>query len=164
MTAITIRHAGPEDAPALCEIHARPEVYCNTLQIPYPSLATWQQRLASPRPGQRHLVAILADSVVGHLSMETEQSPRRSHVATFGMSVAPDVQHQGIGQALLTAMLDICDNWLPVTRTELTVFADNHAAIGLYRKMGFEQEGIARQYALRAGILTDALFMARLRP
>lgn len=77
---------------------------------------------------------------------------------------APDMHHQGIGQALLAAMLDICDNWLPVTRTELTVFADNHAAIGLYRKMGFEQEGIARQYALRAGILTDALFMARLRP
>jgi putative acetyltransferase len=50
-----------------------------------------------------------------------------------------------------------------VQRVELTVYADNQAAIGLYRKLGFETEGLLRQYAVRDGVLVDALAMARLR-
>ena len=36
-------------------------------------------------------------------------------------------------------------------RVELTVYADNEAAIGLYRKFGFEAEGLFRDYAVRDG-------------
>ena len=44
-------------------------------------------------------------------------------------------------------------------RLELTIYTDNERAIALYRKFGFEQEGI-----LRGGRYADACFMARLRP
>ncbi|EGH17741.1 acetyltransferase, partial [Pseudomonas savastanoi pv. glycinea str. race 4] len=64
---------------------------------------------------------------------------------------------------LLAAALDIADNWMNMHRVELTVFADNEAAQGLYRKYGFEQEGRLRNYAVRDGVFVDALSMARLR-
>jgi len=48
-------------------------------------------------------------------------------------------------------------------RVELSVYVDNQAAQALYRKFGFEEEGVMRKYAIRDGVLTDTLNMARLR-
>jgi len=59
--------------------------------------------------------------------------------------------------------LDIADNWMNLHRVELTVYADNAAAIGLYRKFGFEDEDLFRDYAVRDGQWVDTLSMARLR-
>jgi putative acetyltransferase len=64
---------------------------------------------------------------------------------------------------MMNAVLDVADNWLGLTRVELTVFADNERAIRLYQGCGFETEGRFRRYAMRDGVLVDALAMARLR-
>ena len=37
MSEIVIRHAETRDYEAIRQIHAQPEVYCNTLQVPHPS-------------------------------------------------------------------------------------------------------------------------------
>ena len=79
------------------------------------------------------------------------------------MGVAQAWQGQGLGSRLLATVLDLADNWMNVSRVELTVYADNQAAIALYRKFGFETEGLLRQYAMRDGRHVDALAMARLR-
>ncbi|MGR7963376.1 N-acetyltransferase, partial [Escherichia coli] len=36
MSEIVIRHAETRDYEAIRQIHAQPEVYCNTLQVPHP--------------------------------------------------------------------------------------------------------------------------------
>jgi len=77
--------------------------------------------------------------------------------------VAGAWQRQGIGSRLLAAVLEVADNWMNLRRVELTVYADNQAAIGLYRKFGFETEGQLRDYAVRDGGYVDVLSMARLR-
>lgn len=71
---------------------------------------------------------------------------------------------RGGGTALMAAMIDLADNWLGLHRIELTVNADNAAAIHLYEKVGFTVEGRFRDYLFRAGQYVDALAMARLRP
>ena len=55
MSEIVIRHAETRDYEAIRQIHAQPEVYCNTLQVPHPSDHMWQERLAD-RPGIKQLV------------------------------------------------------------------------------------------------------------
>ena len=90
------------------------------------------------------------------------KSPRRRHVGTIGISVHDDFQHHGAGSALLSAALDIADNWIGYTRVELTVYTDNEAAIALYRKAGFAIEGSARRFALRNGEYVDAHMMTRI--
>jgi putative acetyltransferase len=44
------------------------------------------------------------------------------------------------------------------------VYADNVAALQLYRKFGFAIEGTCRAYAFRDGSFVDAYMMARLHP
>jgi len=80
------------------------------------------------------------------------------------MSVAVEAQGQGVGSALMVALLDWADNWARLLRLELTVFTDNPAAIALYKKFGFQIEGTHRAYALRNGAFADVLAMARLHP
>ncbi|TCW14441.1 putative acetyltransferase [Raoultella sp. BIGb0138] len=162
MSEIVIRHAEPRDAEPLRQLTAHPEVYHDTLQLPHPAMEMWQERL-QPKPHSHHLVATLDEQVAGHLMLSVEPRPRRSHVATFGMSVAAPFHGRGVGSALMREMINLCDNWLRVERIELTVFVDNAAAVAVYRKHGFTVEGTGRNYALRNGEYVDAYFMARLR-
>ena len=161
---ITIRHAEPDDFEAVQKVYAGPKAIHGTLQLPYPSLELWRQRLANPPEHMRSLVAIRDNEIVGQLGLQTNSLPRRSHTAFLGMAVRDDAHRQGIGSALMAAAIDLADSWLNVLRLELTVFTDNAAAIGLYRKFGFEIEGTHRMYALRAGQLVDVYEMARLHP
>lgn len=162
MSEIVIRHAEPKDAEALRQNYMHPGVYHDTLQLPHPSLEHWQERL-QPKPGQKRLVACIDENIVGDLALQVEASPRRSHVATFGISVAAHAQGRGVGSALMREMINLCDNWMRIERIELTVFADNRAALALYRKFGFEIEGTGRKFALRNGEYVDAYYMARMK-
>jgi putative acetyltransferase len=89
---------------------------------------------------------------------------RRRHAMHLGISVAPAMQGQGVGSALMAALVDYADRWAQVLRLELTVFTDNLPAIALYRRFGFQIEGTHRAYALRDGVYVDAHAMARLHP
>src|SRR5690606_41783670 len=79
MSEIVIRHAEPKDYDAIRQIHAQPEVYHNTLQVPHPSMEMWQMRLGE-QPGIKQLVACIDDIVVGHLTIDVAQRPRRSQI------------------------------------------------------------------------------------
>ncbi|MFO5695704.1 GNAT family N-acetyltransferase, partial [Klebsiella pneumoniae] len=61
---------------------AHPQLYHDTLQIPYPSMEAWQEKL-QPRPHTFHLVATLDEQVAGHLSLHVAPLPRLSHFATY---------------------------------------------------------------------------------
>ncbi|CAM7864089.1 N-acetyltransferase [Lelliottia nimipressuralis] len=162
MSEIVIRHAEPKDAEALRQNYMHPEVYHDTLQLPHPSLEMWQERL-NPKSGQKRLVACMDEIIVGDLALQVEASPRRSHVATFGISVAAHAQGRGVGSALMREMINLCDNWMRIERIELTVFADNPPALALYKKFGFEIEGTGKRFALRNGEFVDAYYMARMK-
>jgi putative acetyltransferase len=163
VTPISIRAAEPSDVPAVHAILRCPRVVANTLQLPWRPEDFTSSRLFHSRPDHYYLVALVDGQVVGQLGLDTEQTPRRRDVASFGMAVHDDYQGRGVGSALMAAMIDLADSWLGLRRLELVVWADNAAAIHLYEKFGFEVEGRGRQFARRAGQLVDALYMARLR-
>jgi putative acetyltransferase len=79
------------------------------------------------------------------------------------MAVHDDWQGKGVGAALMEAALDLADNWLNLTRIELSVYTDNAAAVALYEKFGFEIEGTHRRFAFRNGEYVDAYSMARIK-
>ena len=75
----------------------------------------------------------------------------------------PDYGGQGVGRALTEAVIDLADNWLNLRRLGLIVFADNPRAIGLYESLGFQHEGVMREFGFKRGEFLDAVVMGRLR-
>jgi putative acetyltransferase len=158
-----VRGREPDDIEALTELLNTPSVLAGTLQLPYRSVA-WRRAQLVDDANAYHLVAEIDGRVVGSAGLHAEPSPRRRHCAGIGLAVHEAYQGQGVGTALLTALLDLADNWLGLRRLELQVYTDNDAAARLYEKFGFQIEGTARRFALRGGVYVDAYSLARLRP
>jgi putative acetyltransferase len=163
-TDIEIRAAEPEDLPALTEVLNQPRVVWGTLQAPFTGLDTRRKRHQTLIAGTTMIVAVIDGKVIGSASLHpVSDNRRRAHAASVGMGVHDAYAGRGAGTALLAALLEQADRWLNYSRVELTVWADNTRAIGLYERAGFEREGLLRRYAWRDGAYVDALTMARLR-
>ena len=104
------------------------------------------------------LVAVAGTDVVGSLHLW----PTPHGFADFGMGVAKEWRGRGVGSALLTAAIE----WArerSLHKLSLSVFAHNTAAIALYRKLGFVEEGRrVKQYRRASGELWDAIDMGLL--
>lgn len=161
MNETIVRLLESRDIRQVHSIYSEPGAYGNTLQLPYQSDEQWEKKLA--RDGLTSLVAVRGDEVLGHLSVEVLQHPRRRHVATIGMGVKASVRGTGVGSLLLNSAIDLCEKWANVSRIELEVYTDNAAGVALYSKCGFVIEGTCRQYALRDGRFVDVHIMARTR-
>jgi L-phenylalanine/L-methionine N-acetyltransferase len=166
--SITIRRPRLEDAAAIAATMGDPEVLASLLQLPYVTEAHWRKRIeemsAGPTTAELFVVAERGGKVVGNAGVHPPQATRRAHAANIGMAVAREAQGQGVGTALMAALLDWADNWARLLRLELTVYTDNPRAIALYDRFGFVREGTHRAYALRNGVYVDAHCMARLHP
>lgn len=162
-SVITLERLDDSHLEGITALYREPVVTRQTLQMPFLSPEIWRKRLESNDERVMQLVALHEGAVIGNITLEQFSRIRRSHAGSFGMGVARTWQGKGVGSKLLAAALDIADNWMNLRRVELTVYADNEAAIGLYRKFGFETEGLLRDYGLREGRWVDVLSMARLR-
>jgi [ribosomal protein S18]-alanine N-acetyltransferase len=91
--------------------------------------------------------------LVGYAGMSVVD--READVHTIG--VDPAWQRQGIGRALLNALLTKADDARAAVFLE--VRTDNEAAIGLYEAHGFRRIGLRRRYYQPSG--ADAYTMAR---
>jgi putative acetyltransferase len=164
---ITIRRARPTDAAAMARQMAHPEVYSMLMQLPMPTEAQWRTRLErfdAPDTQEILFIAELDGQLAGSAGLHPAPQLRRRHCAHLGISVAPEAQRHGVGSALMQTLCDHADRWAQILRLELTVFADNEAAIRLYERFGFRREGLHRAYAMRDGRFVDTVAMARLHP
>ena len=158
---ILIRAVEPEDASGITALMNLPGYRWGTMRLPYQSVSTTRQKMSTSGSNFVCLVASSEEEIVGMASL-TRFEGRRSHVGAVGMGVHDDYVGKGLGTRLLTSLLEVADDWWALRRIELTVNADNTPAIGLYERMGFEREGVLRDYALRGGEFINAVSMARL--
>ena len=161
--AIHIERFNESHVEGITALYNDPFVTRQVLQMPFQSTEVWRKRVMPDNERVVQLVALHQGVVIGNLGLENYSRIRRSHAGSIGMGVAVAWQRKGVGSRLLTAALEVADNWMNLHRVELSVYADNEAAIGLYRKFGFETEGLFRDYAVRDGQWVDTLSMARLR-
>jgi putative acetyltransferase len=161
MTDMVVRLLESRDIPQIQALYSERGAYGNTLQLPYQSAEQWEKKLA--REGFTNLVAVRGDEVLGQLSIEVLQLPRRRHVATLGMGVKLSARGTGVGSVLMGAAIELCEKWVNVSRIELEVYTDNVAGVALYSKFGFEIEGTCKRYAFRDGQYVDAHIMARIK-
>jgi putative acetyltransferase len=159
---LKLRAARPTDAESLAELFNQPGFRWGTAQMPFQSPEHIQTRLDKNAPGVTHILAEIEETIIGSAVLD-RFTGRRTHAGGIGMGVHDAWTGQGIGTALMTALLDTADNWMGLQRLELTVYTDNAPALALYQRFGFTIEGTYRYYAFRAGKLVDAHGMARVR-
>ncbi len=106
-----------------------------------------------------HLVAVEEGRVVGGLSIRRDAHESTRHVATLGMFVTRDRRGRGIGSALMDEALRWARS-VGVERVELTVYPHNVAAMALYRKFGFVEEGRLVRHAKKSYGYEDEILMA----
>jgi L-phenylalanine/L-methionine N-acetyltransferase len=106
------------------------------------------------------IVAVADGRVVGHLGVEREHGPITEHVASLGMAVAREWRGRGIGSALLAEAFRWAD-WAGVEKLALTVYPGNEAALGLYRKFAFDEEGRLAGHSKKSYGYEDEVVMGR---
>lgn len=113
---------------------------------------------------QQHsqFVAADSDTIVGWADIVPLKRPGMHHVGSLGIGVLAACRGQGIGDRLLQATIDHA--WQQgLKRLELEVFADNIPAMNLYRKHGYQVEGVKRFARLIDGVYQDIVIMGQYR-
>ena len=109
------------------------------------------------------IIAVLDDEIVGLIDFSNGPKERISHTGDFGMSVDKSARGLGIGTILLQVLIDWSKTTDKIEKINLRVHADNTPAIGLYKKMGFEIEGVQkRDLKYGPGKYVDTVFMGKL--
>jgi len=119
--------------------------------------------LNSLQDGAVHMVAVADDTVVGWCDLRPKTAATLRHTAVLGMGIVTACRGRGIGSRMLATTLELALG-RGIQRSELIVRSDNAAAIALYRKFGFVDEGTCRNYMRVDDVDYDALRMARLDP
>ena len=100
--------------------------------------------------------------VVGWLALTQGALARTAHTARVEIMVAASARGQGVGRGLLTAALEWATEHPEIAKVGLAVYAHNDRAIGLYRALGFADEGRrVGEYRMDDGTFRDDILMFR---
>ena len=110
--------------------------------------------------GNPHFVAAEGPTIVGWCDIVREDhQPMFMHCGVVGMGLVEAHRGRGLGRLLIEPTIAAALA-ARMTRIELTVRADNLAAIHLYERVGFAREGFHRRTDRIDGIYYDTLSMA----
>lgn len=96
--------------------------------------------------------------VVGWIDISPSTLPVSLHVGSLGMGILAEYRGQGIGKGLMQAALDKAKA-KGLKRVELEVYPHNTAAIALYQRFGFSEEGRRKNAALLDAGFVDLIMM-----
>ena len=159
-----IRDALESDAPALAAIYGHHVLNgLGTFEEVPPSVAEMAARRAAiVAHGLPYVVAESGGKVLGF----AYAGPFRLRAAyrytvEDSVYIAPDAVGQGVGKAVLEAVLTSCEAM--GLRQVVAVIGDseNAASIGLHRSLGFEHAGVGKGFGYKHGRWVDIVWMQK---
>ncbi len=100
---------------------------------------------AIDHPAHLWLVAVIDSKIVGYLDFSCGHRTRIAHTGSFAVVVDCQFRDRGVGESLLDALIDWATLHQTLEKISLKVHANNQRAIGLYHKLGFEIDGVAKR-------------------
>jgi RimJ/RimL family protein N-acetyltransferase len=154
MAQFVVRPASVDDARATAELFAAVAEERDAIATE-PPVDVEERTALFARTAAGTIVAVADGRVIGMLHVDVS----RHGFGEFGMLVDRDWRGRGAGSALVQATVEWArDHGLH--KLCLEVFAHNSAAIALYRKYGFMEEGRRiKQYRRDSGELWDSIVM-----
>lgn len=112
-------------------------------------------------PDKLLIVPEIEGKIAGMLSFSVGHRQRIAHQGELGVSLRAQNRGQGVGRALMEALLSWARANSRVETVRLRVHAKNSGAVALYRKLGFREEGRELKGAkYGAGEYDDVILMA----
>jgi phosphinothricin acetyltransferase len=163
-----IRDAGPQDLPAITAIYAHHVLHgAGTFEEDPPGEAEMASRMAYVQDaGWAWLVAEAegdeGQGIIGfaYYAQFRDRSAYR-YTAEDSIYVRDDVRGQGVGKALVAALLDRATAAGFRQMFALIGDSDNVGSIGLHISLGFRQAGVLRSAGVKFGRWVDLVFMQR---
>lgn len=104
----------------------------------------------------------LEEKVIGSLFLFGGILMRTEHRAELELQVAEGYRGFGLGRLLLSRALEAAQSNHFLQKIQLSVIADNEAAIALYRQQGFEEEGFIKDsFREPTGVFRSEIRMGR---
>jgi L-amino acid N-acyltransferase YncA len=161
---ILVRDAAVHDMPAIAGIYAHHVLHgLASFEEAAPSVEDMTSRWSAvAQQAFPYLVAEREGRVVGY-SYAASYRPRPAYryAVEDSVYVAPDLAGQGIGRALLRALIERCERgaW----RQMIAVIGDsgNAGSIALHRSLGFRPVGTLRSVGFKFGRWVDSVIMQR---
>jgi L-amino acid N-acyltransferase YncA len=161
---LTIRDAEAADVGAIRAIyghHARTGL--GTFEEDTPSHAEMIERMAVVQAkGLPYLVAERGGAILG-FAYAAPFRPRRGYrfTAEDSVYIDPEAVGQGVGRALLAAVIKACEALGLRQLTAVIGDSGNAASIGLHAALGFERTGSSTAVGFKHGRWVDIVFMQR---
>lgn len=160
---ITTRAALPSDTESIAAIYNQGIV---------DRIATFETELRTPQSIERQLqergqrFPTIVAEVDGFVIAWAGASPYSARpcyagIAEFSMYVQRDCRGKGAGQAVLSALIELCERmgiWKLVSR----IFPENQASLRLCQRLGFREVGIYRRHARLDGEWRDCVIVEKL--
>lgn len=150
-SVMTVREVRESDAESLLRLLRQTLVESEYLPLE-PDELTWDT--GSTRqyirnylsPGHSTIIVSEEDQrITGYISVKGQPYRRvRHNVSVTGMAVLQEYWGKGTGQALIRELVRWAKN-RNILRIELNVATTNQRAVNLYKKMGFDIEGVKLQ-------------------
>jgi ribosomal protein S18 acetylase RimI-like enzyme len=158
--SIHVRAARSEDESALAGLEA--VAWSPRSAFPSVFLSTGTAFFTEGSPPDAHLVAEIDSAAVGYIRFRpASELPENAHVIEVcGLAVHPDARRRGVASALLAAT-ERRVRAAGARKLSLRVLSTNWAAIRLYERFGFRQQGRLKDEFLIDGEYVDDVLMAK---
>jgi UDP-4-amino-4,6-dideoxy-N-acetyl-beta-L-altrosamine N-acetyltransferase len=160
---VLLRRMSREDAADVVRLRADPEVQAQLFSQRPPTVEEHLRWLADMEArGDRHefmIVERTSGRSVGTIGLS--RIDRVNRRAEYGVLIGePDARGKGLAAEASRLLLAYAFGTLGLRRVYLHVLARNEDALRLYRRVGFQPEGVLRQHVRKGDELLDVAVMA----
>jgi L-amino acid N-acyltransferase YncA len=157
-TAVDLRDLRPGDWPEVSRTFAEGIATGNaTFETEAPSWEEWD----AGHLAEHRLVAVRGDRILGWIAL-TAASSRSCYagVAEVSVYVSEDAQGEGVGAALVAAVIESSERG-GIWTLRTGVFPENQASIALCSRFGFRALGTQERIGRLHGVWRDVLLLER---
>ena len=105
------------------------------------------------------LLATIDSQIVSIATINSSQKERTKHVGTLGIVISETYTGLGLGKILMNELSEFANQNGITKKISLVTREDNVVAIELYKKLGFEVEGVLKKDNLIRGQYYDTIAM-----